>query len=145
MILLMSCCYADVMLTLLTLIIKVQIYLNRRFTTFLAPKALQQLQRRSETSERTLCRFSKDVSERPNALKVLRNRIFLIYWNTIMMSETLPIIFSRFTGKSICDMFGTISNRIIMYGKFAKFRMLTKYRILASLHNAEPLCGLWPH
>ena len=23
--------------------------------------------------------------------------------------------------------------------------MLTKYRILASLHNAEPLCGLWPH
>ena len=44
---------------------------NKRFTNFLAPKALQQLQRRSETSEHTLCRFSKDVPERPTALKVL--------------------------------------------------------------------------
>ena len=44
---------------------------NKRFTNFLAPKALQQLQRRSKTSERTLCRFSKGVSECPNALKVL--------------------------------------------------------------------------
>ena len=32
-----------------------------------------------------------------------------------------------------------------MQGKFTKFRMLTKYRIQASLHNDEPLCGLWPH
>ena len=45
---------------------------NRRSTTFLAPKALQQLQRRSEMSERTLCIFSKDVPERPTALKVLK-------------------------------------------------------------------------
>ena len=30
-------------------------------------------------------------------------------------------------------------------GKFTKFRMLTKYRILACLNNDEPLCGLWPH
>ena len=33
----------------------------------------------------------------------------------------------------------------IMQGKFAEFRMHTKYRILASLHNAEQLCGHWPH
>ena len=45
---------------------------NKRFKNFLAPKALQQLQSRSETSKRTLCKFSIDVPERPTALKVLK-------------------------------------------------------------------------
>ena len=44
---------------------------NKRFTNFLAPKAFQQLQSRSETFKRTVCKFSKDAPERPTALKVL--------------------------------------------------------------------------
>ena len=54
---------------------------NKRFTNFLAPKALQQLQSRSETSKRTLCKFYKDVPERPTSLKVL-NKVRLVYPTT---------------------------------------------------------------
>ena len=50
---------------------KINFLQNKLFTNLLAPKALQQLQSRSETSKRTLCKFSKDVPERPTALKVL--------------------------------------------------------------------------
>ena len=45
--------------------------LYKRCRTLLAPNALQLFQRRSGTSERTLCIFSQDVAERPIALKVL--------------------------------------------------------------------------
>ena len=33
----------------------------------------------------------------------------------------------------------------LIKGKFTTYRKCSKYRIKASLHSDEPLCGFWPH
>ena len=60
-------------------------------------------------------------------------RIFLYFMGSKTIFTAVDENITLFWLKHVCTMFSYV------LGKFSKFR------ILASLQNNEPLCGLWPH